>query len=68
MGRLNEILESGRAPGFSGAAIDPTCADAAVPRALKEIEQTRDARSMVREMGWKPTNHNISEIKKTWKL
>ena len=68
MTRIAEILESGKPPGFKGASIDPECADAAVPRALKALEQTQGADSIVREMGWKPTKRNISEIKKTWKI
>lgn len=68
MNRLNDILASGRAPGLVLKVPDPTSADVAVPRALKQLEQTQSADSIVREMGWKATRRNLKEIKKTWNL
>jgi len=68
MSKLAEILESGRAPGFHTKAQDPTDADIAVPRALKQLEQTMPADKIVMGMGWKPTGRNLREIKRSWKI
>lgn len=38
MGRLAEILSSGRAPGYAGIARDPGAPQQAIPRALREME------------------------------
>lgn len=66
MNGLAEILKEGRAPGFNTHAPDPSSADAAVPRALKQLEQAMPADQIVREMGWKPTARNTRAIRKTW--
>lgn len=68
MNGLAGILKSGVAPGFSGLHQDPTNADVAIPRALKEVEQTKGAAQLVSEMGWKPTKKNINAIKKAWSM
>lgn len=68
MSKIEEMLRDGKPPGYAGVAKDPTCADMAVPRALKEIEQTKGAREIVREMGWKPTTRNLNEIRRTWNV
>lgn len=67
-GGLTEILESGHAPGYAAGALDPSSADAAIPRALKEVERTKNASDIVREMGWKPTKRNLDAIKKCWSI
>ncbi len=66
MNGLAEIIRTGHAPGLALKVPDPTSADEAVPRALKQIEQTKPADQIVREMGWKPTKRNINEVRKTW--
>ncbi len=38
MGRLAEILSSGKAPGYAGIAKDEGCPQVAVPRAIREME------------------------------
>lgn len=68
MSRLQEMLLLGRAPGVAGLARDPQCADMAIPRALKEIEQTKGADQIVKEMGWKPTKRNLNSIKRAWNM
>lgn len=68
MNGIADIIKSGVAPGFSGLHQDPTNADVAIPRALKEVEQTKSADAMVREMGWKPTKRNVNAIKKAWSM
>lgn len=68
MNKLAEIIESGRPPGYAGIARDPRCADVAVPRALKQMEQSQGADKIVSGMGWKPTRKNVNEIKRSWKI
>lgn len=68
MSRLADMLESGRAPGVAAGSKDPTHAEMAVPRALKQLEQTQGADSIVRGMGWKPTKRNIEAVKKCWNI
>jgi len=60
-GGLGEIIRSGAAPGFRGGAKDPTCAEVAVPRAFKQLEQTLPAREIARQSGF-----SVNHIKKTW--
>lgn len=68
MSRIAEILTSGRAPGVPRGTIDPTWADSAVPRALRDVEIQKGTAAMVQEMGWKPTKRNVEAIRKTWKI
>lgn len=46
-----------------GAVLDPTSADAAVPRAFKELEQTMSTSEIERRTGYKR-----GQIKKIWNL
>lgn len=66
MNHLQDILESGCAPGFQQGAKHPTHAEMAIPRALREVEQQQGTDKLVRGMGWKPTHRNINAIKKCW--
>lgn len=51
---------TGRGP-FTGRARDPQCADVAVPRAFKELEQTMPRAQIERESGF-----NTRQIKQAW--
>ncbi len=46
-----------------GAVLDPTSADAAVPRAFKELEQTMPADQIERVTGYSPR-----KIKEVWNM
>lgn len=61
MNRLEEMLKCQRPPGFGGNAKDPEAADQAIPRALKELEQTQSASKIAREAGW-----SVKTLRKTW--
>jgi len=63
MSRLQEILREGKPPGFKGQAVDPQSPDAAIPRALKQMEQTQSAREISKGAGW-----SVNTLKKTWKI
>ena len=62
MGRIAEIIASGKAPGFKGSK-DPTSPDVAIPRALKQLEQTQSAGSIARQAGF-----SVKQLKKTWNI
>lgn len=62
-GKLQEILRTGRPPGFKGGALDPQSPDAAIPRALKQMEQTQSAREIAKGAGW-----SVNTLKRTWKV
>lgn len=62
-GRLAEIIASGRPPGVAGQHADPGGPDAAIPRALKELEKTQSAREIARAAGF-----TVETLKKTWKV
>lgn len=61
--RIGEILESGKAPGFRGVHKDPTSPDVAIPKALKNLEQTQSARDIAKGAGF-----SVSTLKKTWNI
>ena len=61
MSGIDEIIASGRAPGFHQGAKDPTSAEVAVPRAFRQLEQTMPAREIERQSG-----HSLRTIKKAW--
>ncbi len=64
MSKIAEILESGRAPGFSGAHKDPQSADVAIPRALKQMEnQGHSARKIAKDAGY-----SINTLKRVWNV
>ena len=63
MGKLAEIIVSGIAPGFKTGVKDPTCAEVAVPRAFKELEQKHSASRISKDAGF-----SVSQIKKAWKF
>lgn len=46
---------------FASTAVDPQCADVAVPRALKQMEITMGTRQLENAMGKSP-----GELKKIW--
>jgi len=60
---LLEILRTGKPPGFKGLAADPQSPDAAIPRALKQMEQTQSARAIAKGAGW-----SVNQLKETWKV
>lgn len=61
MSRIQEIIESGKAPGFRGVHRDPGSPDVAIPKALKKLEQTQSAREIARGAGF-----SVNTLKKTW--
>lgn len=61
MNGIQDILRSGRAPGFRRGAKDPMCAEVAVPRAFRQLEQTLPVREIERQSGFK-----VKAIKKAW--
>lgn len=60
---LKSILASGRAPGFSGVATDPQGPDAAIPRALKQLEEKHSARAIAQRAGY-----SVETLKRVWKV
>ncbi|HTA30715.1 MAG TPA: hypothetical protein VK731_09515 [Candidatus Cybelea sp.] len=44
-------------------ALDPQSADAAVPRALKQLESQYDAKRIAKDAGW-----SVNQLKETWKI
>jgi hypothetical protein len=63
MGRLEEMLKLQQPPGFRGIHKDPGTPDVAIPRALKKLEQTQNARDIARGAGF-----SVNTLKKTWGL
>lgn len=61
MNRLKEIIVSGKPPGFGSHARDPECADVAVPRAFKQLEEQHSAQKIAKDAGY-----SVSTIKRTW--
>jgi hypothetical protein len=61
MGKMAEILEAGRAPGVNTKAGDPSDADRAVPRALREMEQQMGTSQLERKLDMK-----ASRLRKIW--
>lgn len=60
---LRSILTSGKAPGVAGQALDPGGPDAAIPRALKQLETRHSAREIARQAGW-----SVNTLKRVWKV
>jgi hypothetical protein len=56
--RVLSVSHRGR---FTGKQADPTTADAAVPRAFKQLEQT-----LPREQIEKQSGFSVRELKQTW--
>ncbi len=52
MGKIQEIIDSGKAPGFDQKSKDEGWADKAVPRALKQLEGQIGAREIARQAGF----------------
>jgi hypothetical protein len=69
MNGIADILKSGRAPGIRTGAPDPTSADVAVPRALKEVFDLpyRHKKNLRREQVEQQIGYNASTLRKTWK-
>jgi len=72
MGRIAEIIESGHAPGFAGLHQDPTSADVAVPRAIKEVfdigyRHQKGKRPIRDEEVFKSIGYDKNTLKQTWK-
>lgn len=63
MGKLAEIIQSGQAPGYPQGLKSPQCADVAVPRAFKELEQTKSASAIAKQCGF-----SVNKIKKIWDI
>lgn len=67
MGKLADILISGRAPGVRLNAVDPGSVFAKVPKALKEIENgTRGQRPMSARDIAKHMGSNVGALKEVW--
>lgn len=63
MGRLAEILRTGRPPGMRTGVIDPTLPERAVPKAFKDLEQTQSAAKIARDSGF-----SVKQIKRIWNM
>jgi len=61
--KLKQMLREQRPPGFGGIRLDPQGPDAAIPRALRELEKTTSARAIARGAGW-----SVNTLKRTWKM
>lgn len=64
--KAGRMVELKRAPGVHGppllgTAKDPGAADQAVPRAFRQLEDSRNARDIAREAGF-----SVDTIKRTW--
>lgn len=68
MNRIAEILESGRAPGFRTGAADPTSADVAVPKAIKDCFEPswRHKRGLRDQDVFKAIGYSEKTIRNTW--
>lgn len=60
---LSEILKSGKAPGINTGALDPGCPKAAIPRALRQLEQTEHHSRIAKAAGF-----STNRLKKIWKI
>lgn len=60
---IREILKSGHAPGIKTNALDPGCPKAAVPRALRQLEQTEHHSRIAHSAGY-----STNRLKKIWKI
>jgi hypothetical protein len=71
MSGLAEIINSGRAPGFITGAPDPTSADVAVPRAIKEVFDVsyrhKGKQPLRTEQVERAIGYNSRVLKNTWK-
>lgn len=63
MSKLADIFKSGRAPGVMTNAPDPTCADVAAPRGLKQMEEQMGTSKLQRELGM-----SARKLKKIWNI
>ena len=63
MSRLKEIIQSGRAPGFNLKQADPTNADIAAPRALRQMEEQMGTSKLQRELGM-----SARKLKQIWDI
>jgi hypothetical protein len=66
LGRMVELSRSPHptnAPAFIGIAKDESAADQAIPRALKQLEQTCGADRIARDAGF-----SVNTLKRTWKI
>jgi len=64
MGRLVEIIASGRAPGFAGIARDPGCPQVAIPKALRQMEDSFGSRS--KEMIQRGAQFSTKKLREIW--
>ena len=72
MGRLAEIIQTGRAPGFHSGSPDPTSADVAVPRAIREVfdigyRHKRGQPPLRTEQVERQIGYSAKTLKQTWK-
>ncbi len=63
MSRIDEIIQSGQAPGYAGQHKDPQSADMAIPRALKILEKTHGAKKIAKDAGF-----SVNQLRSTWKI
>ena len=62
MGKLAEIIESGKAPGFDLKTKSERDPDRAVPRAFKQLSN-RDVTKFVKETGF-----TVDHVKRVWEM
>lgn len=63
MSKLQEILDSGCAPGYPTGRPHPSDADVAAPRALRDMENQMGTSTLCRKLGMKP-----DKLKKIWEI
>jgi hypothetical protein len=63
MSGLAEILRTGKPPGFNLKTLDPGHPRKAIPRALKQLEQTVPASRISKDAGF-----SVNRLKKVWKI
>lgn len=57
------MLRARKPPGVAGQRLDPQSPDAAIPRALRQLEEKQSARAIAREAGW-----SVNQLKQAWNL
>ena len=63
MSKLKAMLKARKAPGLRGLALDPHGPDAAIPRALQQLETKQSARDIAHGAGW-----SVDTLKRVWKV
>lgn len=70
MNGIADIIKSGRAPGIRTGAPDPTHADVAVPKVMREVFDIpyRHRRNLRTQDVERQIGFSAKTIRKTWKL